>query len=1475
MAQSELVDRTTRLFDYLDDIVKLGHKVVYRLEDHNKFLLYQDQLPEVDDIKIADQFYHLQDSLLELKRSDLPPQPTLPTILEGWVEVAEDPTTEPKIISPQLEKEAKGKRKFYDLPERRIAFIEYIKKWREWAKEVQPLQENINLFDELFNVHKELQYEENLELVLGYGLVVWKENNQLIKHPLLTQNMIIKHQAKENKMKVVVPDDADWSLELEPLIDIGVTKVENIRKVFNDLKHEHDNPYLDLFYEASGLTADGRVVDFAKQNLRPTKNLKIVNGWVLFVRKRNQNELLKDIREFNRQLEEEDIKLPGSLERIISEPEQDSFSWEQRDFHDEWTGLLDQEVLFPKAANEEQIQILDCLEQSDGVLVQGPPGTGKSHTIANLVSHFMAQGQRVLVTSQKDQALKVLRDMLPESLRALCMSVLQDDANRKQKLEEAVSYISEIVSNEQHSKLKEDVKELKDKFSTHKKRLQKIETELKHLAEAELQVMTASLNYPLTPAEVAKKITEEESDYDWFIDQPDYKAKRTKLDNQDVIKLEAEIPITDSEFEELITLRAKLLPRLNELSNYKIPKLSNLVTPEEFRELAQGLDKINQLEEKAADYFSDLLLTADQDLDQVLTLVAEGVEVYNLIKGSWAYTLIKEKTELKDQLQDAIDELDSIFITIDNLQQSLSLMTNIELKSDVALVDYKDFVDYVLERVKSGKDLWSWLSFITKFFDGGKAEALQEVRVNNKQPSEQEDWQQVKKYIELKLKINEFITAWSGLRQNLGNQLPELSAEADFQSIKEVHQKLKSAFEYQYQLKPKLQTELAQSIVGVDKVIDQRLDQELENIYQALKIKQEQKEFTEAKKTYQELKENLTILQEEKAHPVVEDLVACLPADLAQVKEKTSQWEVSYKQVKELENFTPDYQQFKKLVDKLATQAPNWANNWLDPNLKQEDLQLNSWEEAWEHAILDSYLDDIAQRESKIAQLETEQEKFEQELRDIKEKLVLVMTKLNLQENISQADVNALNAWKKAIKRLGKGTGKYAPKWRKEAQKHMQEAKNAVPVWVMSVYRISETIPKEFGCFDVLIIDEASQCDIRSLLALSRAKKVIVVGDDQQISPSAVGIPHDQVNSFIEQHLEDVPYSNMMDLKTSLYDIADMLFDAQAKLMLKEHFRCVPEIIEFSNQEFYNQEILPLRNVPESEKLKPTLESNLIEEGYIDDRGRINKPEAEAICKKLKELANDPRYEDKTFGVISLKGKAQAKYIFNEIDNHLTPREQEEHDFLAGDAYAFQGDERDVIILSMVVANNRRFRALTKESEKQRFNVAVSRAKDQLILFHSVELGADLQNLKDMRYKLLNYIENGIVGREELENPKEVMDSPFEEEVYDWLTERGYQVTPQVEVGNYRIDLVVEGIKNRLAVECDGDRWHPPEKWWDDRMRQRQLERVGWKFWRVSGTEFYRDPEGAMKSILPRLEELGIKPRLKEEIKEVAVTKEE
>jgi len=124
--------------------------------------------------------------------------------------------------------------------------------------------------------------------------------------------------------------------------------------------------------------------------------------------------------------------------------------------------------------------------------------------------------------------------------------------------------------------------------------------------------------------------------------------------------------------------------------------------------------------------------------------------------------------------------------------------------------------------------------------------------------------------------------------------------------------------------------------------------------------------------------------------------------------------------------------------------------------------------------------------------------------------------------------------------------------------------------------------------------------------------------------------------------------------------------------------------------------------------------------------------------------------------------------------------------------------------------------------------------------------------------KLANKNPDAVIAIPEAERTE----SPFEREVFEWLVHKGYRVRAQYPVGAYRIDLVVEGeAHRRVAIECDGDRYHPVEKIHEDLDRQAVLERLGWRFIRIRGSEFYRDREGTMRRVERELNQLGIRPR--------------
>ncbi len=425
--------------------------------------------------------------------------------------------------------------------------------------------------------------------------------------------------------------------------------------------------------------------------------------------------------------------------------------------------------------------------------------------------------------------------------------------------------------------------------------------------------------------------------------------------------------------------------------------------------------------------------------------------------------------------------------------------------------------------------------------------------------------------------------------------------------------------------------------------------------------------------------------------------------------------------------------------------------------------------------------------------------------------------------------------------------------------------RRGVPVWIMPLNLVYESFDPRETKFDVVIIDEASQSDVTALSALYFGSEHVVVGDKEQVTPDAVGQRVDRVQRLISTDLQGIPNSHLYDGQTSIYDLAETAFGGV--VALREHFRCVPEIIQFSNHLSYNQTIRPLRE-PLSAMVRPALVAHRV--NGLRDGANTNSIEAEEIASLLIACLRDPDYAQNrfgrpmSFGVISLLGIDQALLIEQNLRRRLTPDVFARHRLLCGNAAQFQGDERDVIFLSMVDGppddGQLPYRdAGQKDVFKKRYNVAVSRARDQLWVLYSIDPNAHLKS-GDLRRRLIEHACDPQALLRAVEEHGARTDSPFEKKVLQRLIDAGYRVQPQWPVGAYRIDLVVRGQTKRLAVECDGERWHTPEQLSRDLQRQAILERLGWLFVRIRGSVFFRDPDTAMAPVFAKLNDLGIEP---------------
>jgi len=267
----------------------------------------------------------------------------------------------------------------------------------------------------------------------------------------------------------------------------------------------------------------------------------------------------------------------------------------------------------------------------------------------------------------------------------------------------------------------------------------------------------------------------------------------------------------------------------------------------------------------------------------------------------------------------------------------------------------------------------------------------------------------------------------------------------------------------------------------------------------------------------------------------------------------------------------------------------------------------------------------------------------------------------------------------------------------------------------------------------------------------------------------------------------------------------------------------------------------------------------------MENIGKTNPNEAKAIVALLKACMEQPEYEGKSFGVISLLGDEQVKKLQEEIFRQIDAKECSERRILCGNASHFQGDERDVIFLSVVDCANGQGPVVKQafgvdDAYRKRYNVASSRAKDQLWVVDSLDSANDLKP-GDIRKMLIDFSLNPESINILNAKTEEKAESPFEAAVAKYLVVRGYHLVQQWEVGAYRLDMVVVCGRKKIVIECDGERYHSGEnKIREDMERQTILERLGWRFIRIRGSEYYRNPEKTMERVVTALTDAGIEP---------------
>ena len=1115
----------------------------------------------------------------------------------------------------------------------------------------------------------------------------------------------------------------------------------------------------------------------------------------------------------------------------------------------------DPDVLLAKPANPEQLAIAHEVEHNNVVLVQGPPGTGKTHTIANLLGHFLSQGKRVLVTSHTTKALSVVKDLLPKEIQPLCVTMLGDRKDLEQTSSELITRLTRLNVEDLEARIRAlglERHRLGTALADRRRRIFE-QRRIEHEA-----VEFNGRRYTLT--EIAKFLREAE-------------------------RLQALIPGEVAEGPLPLSFR-ELLELYGTNGRWDAETARDLSGLLPGFELLPDVDTMRGMNRRWRDVLAED--AGDVTIDERRS--ASGERLHAFMKGG--ETLLVAPESGISALTPAMDlspltetdEMKRLALSLgladegcreafEQLERELAAANELALAVDRAsLLDNRTVVipdaidaDAAMKAAEwfTANDPDGSTSFLGRLFNKEAreaADALAGVEVDGSRPASKEAFEAVALHARLKAAVKTVARTWDSLAERA--DAPAFATYGD--------NAVRTLF-------TRYGTSLSDTCIWWRRVFVPYIEGLLSAGIEAEGMKEllESADPLEAARrfatdvlapvhTARHREAELHALREWQATES-QKLYAAAPCATARRLAAATlvdpdAWELEAERLRKLLEDQPLFARRTELLERLRAAAPEWANAL---EAGEPGFTTSNPSPEITNAWLYRQLERIYTRATAadLDALQSDAERLCADLREATAQLAVAKAWLAVKSRLSNGPALSNLFSLAAYMKRAVGRGRKSAAWRREVNRLLPACQQAVPVWIMMIQDALLNFSTA-SKFDVIVVDEASQADMTALPLLYMGKKVIVVGDDRQVTPLSVGTSEAAVDALCARHLEGrVKEPKLYDSRLSLYGLVQsMAFPAH---MLVEHFRSVPEIIGWCSRLSYNGTIRPLRDASSS-SLKPAVVPWRTR-GTAGDNG-VNEEEAQAVIRLLRAMIHDPAYDGKTFGIIPMRSVhgAQVNRIRRLLVENFDPREIERRRIHCGISAEFQGDERDVVILSLVdsAAPGLPLRKETDGADgmmKKRWNVAVSRARDQLWLVHSFDPAAQLKP-DDLRRSLFDWADGVMSGTIGAAEPFDLPDPEFTGQVLRALRKRGYRVEAGHDAGAWRLDMVVRARGRAAAIECDGSGREDEDAIRRDMERQTVLERAGWKFVRVRSADWFRRPEKTLERVCEALAALGIAP---------------
>jgi len=1195
MSPDQLISNGVKFLDYLSALARIGKQTISNIETKSDWFRYGSQLRDLSNAGVKEnEIIDDERAWLTIDRLQPKQPPPVPDILQGWVRLFDSPTSRPKLepfrvatlsLADVQQGIAGGTVRpgnvhempdggdmcavelvLDDDPRVNQAFENYLSsEWETWAKQEKPRRDSIAFYRKLHECYRAMEdmdeYDRSIEIVFGLGIVKQYRNNA----PKCILPVV--EQLAEIRMDIETARLAVYPRGVAPTVALLEDKFQdhsgasNVKRALNELK-ENENyalaPWDKETYSHVVATAKAHLADDAQisedGDVAKDKPTALTFYWdyVVYVRQRDEGREVSAIaHSFGEQIKrtkgaEEFAKLSPTLAEVVGYRNEDTPA-KDADSSSVDDGVSDRHSLplyLPLPRNEEQKDIVRRLEKSRaGVVVQGPPGTGKSHTIVNIICHYLAHGRKVLVTSHAAPALKVLRDILrnelPEEVYPFVVPVFGVESSSKSDIEKALNHLREIhgQSDFDLSKIENRISRLEKKEEMLKVKKRRLERKIKDIAEGQLsrppEWLCDGLEEP-SAEHLAKWCVENHEKFSWFVDIPPHSPEESPA-------------VTEGDVARLRNARRELGEDLHYLGK-NLPKVSEMPTTETVVDWHEKLVRADTIGSEIESGQFPPLLVRKADAEHAAERLKENLlRMIDLRRDAASIPWLANFSE-RAQQHKVLGELREKLCALAKRYEPLASVSHDDCPAIVAPKATK-----ILQAKLDGKGFLNLLPSSRKMLRGFKIEGSN--------PKNTEDWSQAHAFAMLLKEAQQFISLWNqhvGDRAenaplDHGQMLPWVHTISDgLSAARELKEREDNAAETASDLLGS-----ATGHIGDARALVKHIDKCLAK--RRLEKSREQNEETVARLSKHDGR-------------IVEKMREFLENDIggSEATDVVSQnWSGLLESLAAIHQQEPRLDAVAEVAGRLESAgAEKWASQLRESPANDDGADIpENWHEAWRWGCANGYLDsiDAADMEELTHQLAVVSSDLDKCVKDV----VAVRIIRGLKKSLTEEDVRNLAAFQNAVQKMPIGQrAKSAPSIRNQARRALEQCYSVIPCWIMPWARVNEMLPKEIGAFDLVVVDEASQSMITESLSLLRGKKAPVMGDDKQVSPIRIGEFAALIAQF-NQHAGKLPQRDALHPKYSLFETANILFAGQF-VMLKEHFRCAEPIIAFSSRNFYD-----------------------------------------------------------------------------------------------------------------------------------------------------------------------------------------------------------------------------------------------------------------------------------------------------------------